>query len=132
MRDMVVTLEVFQLSGWLNADASCRVKHGSIRRGATCLAGGRGEAVAACRDPTVEAAGRARRSAHLKYALHGCDAGRVEGQGLVERRRALPCQKGSIGSGSGGGASSVQGDPTVEADGRAGAERKRKTCSPWM
>ena len=28
--------------------------------------------------------------AHLKHAFHGCDAGRVEAQRLVERRRILP------------------------------------------
>ena len=39
---MSVTLDVSKLSGWLNADARCRVQSGSIGGGATCgLAGGR-------------------------------------------------------------------------------------------
>ena len=37
---MFVTLEVSKLSGWLNADAYCRVKKGSIGRGVTCGSGG--------------------------------------------------------------------------------------------
>ena len=37
-----VTLDVSRLSGWLNADARCRVERGSIGGGATCgQAGGR-------------------------------------------------------------------------------------------
>jgi hypothetical protein len=35
MAYMFVTLEVSQLSGWLNADADCRVKRESINRAAT-------------------------------------------------------------------------------------------------
>ena len=39
---MSVTLDVSRLSGWLNADADCRVERGSIGGGATCgQAGGR-------------------------------------------------------------------------------------------
>ena len=37
---MVVTLEVSQLSGWLNADAFCRVEGRSMRCGARCGTGG--------------------------------------------------------------------------------------------
>ena len=55
----------------------------------------------------------------MKHAVHGCDAGRVETERLVERRRALPSQKRACderrGAGQeageqcgGGGASSVQ------------------------
>ena len=33
------------------------------------------------------------RGAHPKHVLHVCDAGRVEAQRLVERRRALPSRK---------------------------------------
>ena len=62
------------------------------------------------------------RGAHVKHGLHGCDAGRIEAQRLVERRRRLPRRKGSIGRGAtcgsggerawgGGGASSAQGGP---------------------
>jgi len=39
---MSVTLDVSRLSGWLNADAHCRVERGSIGGGTTCgQAGGR-------------------------------------------------------------------------------------------
>jgi hypothetical protein len=72
MKSMSVTLEVSRLSGWLNADASCRVRTGA-GRGVACTCGPGG--------------GRS--------------------------------------WGSGGGASSVQGNPTVKAAGRAGAERTR-------
>ena len=41
MYAMSVTLEVSRLSGWLNADMLCRVKNGSIARGATCRLGER-------------------------------------------------------------------------------------------
>eukprot|EP00964_Phaeocystis_antarctica_P042757 scaffold24516_cov60-Phaeocystis_antarctica.AAC.1 len=34
--------------------------------------------------------GAGTREAHLKHVSHGCDAGRVEAQRLVERRRNLP------------------------------------------
>jgi hypothetical protein len=40
MDSMVVTLEVSRLSGWLNADAYCRVKREASERGATCGPGG--------------------------------------------------------------------------------------------
>ena len=36
------------------------------------------------------------RRAHVEHAVHGCDAGRVEAQRLVERRRALPSRKGGM------------------------------------
>ena len=39
---MSVTLDVSRLSGWLNADAPCRVEMGTIGGGTTCgQAGGR-------------------------------------------------------------------------------------------
>ena len=42
MYRMCVTLDVSKLSGWLNADAPCRVERGTIGGGATCgQAGGR-------------------------------------------------------------------------------------------
>ena len=37
--------------------------------------------------------------AHLKHAVHVCDARRVDTQRLVERRRALRCRKEGILSG---------------------------------
>ena len=61
--------------------------------------------------------------AHVEHGLHSRDAGRVEAQRLVERRRALPSRKGSIARGAtcglggrlgaGGGASSVQLRPRL-------------------
>ena len=36
------------------------------------------------------------RGAHRKHVTHVCDAGRVEAQRLVERRRALPSRKGEV------------------------------------
>ena len=45
---MVVTLDVSKLSGWLNADADCRVERRGVRCGARCgpWAGERGPAAA--------------------------------------------------------------------------------------
>ena len=40
------------------------------------------------------------RGAHEEHAVHGCDAGRVEGQRLVERRRGLPSRKEGVRSGA--------------------------------
>ena len=47
---------------------------------------------------------RARHGAHEKHVVHGCDAGRVETQRLVERLRALPSRNerhanGAMGAG---------------------------------
>eukprot|EP00964_Phaeocystis_antarctica_P156657 scaffold126464_cov39-Phaeocystis_antarctica.AAC.1 len=36
------------------------------------------------------------RGAHLEHPLHGCDAGRVEAQRLVERVRVLPSRKEGV------------------------------------
>ena len=38
----------------------------------------------------LQIGGRARGGAHEEHVVHGCDAGRVEAQRLVERRRVLP------------------------------------------
>ena len=62
---MVVTLEVSRLSGWLNADAPCRIERKAYGKGrrAGRETGGCGVAPlqATCREGlTVEAAGRAR------------------------------------------------------------------------
>ena len=49
MARMVVTLDVSKLSGWLNADALCRVERRGVRCGARCVGrgtGGRGPAAA--------------------------------------------------------------------------------------
>ncbi len=61
-----------------------------------------GSAVAAARAACRSRAGlewlghRARGGAHVEHALHGCDAGRVDAQRLVVRRRDLPSQKEGI------------------------------------
>ena len=36
------------------------------------------------------------RGAHVEHAAHGCDAGRVEAERLVERRRDLPSRKEGV------------------------------------
>ena len=77
---------------------------------------------------------RVRRRAHLKHAFHVPDAGRVEAQRLVERRRLLQSRKGGIGGGAtcglgrgrawgGRSASSVQQGPDIGVEGRARSER---------
>ena len=40
MKNMVVTLDVSKLSGWLNADACCRVERAGMRCGKRCDPGG--------------------------------------------------------------------------------------------
>ena len=55
MLTMVVTLDVFKLSGWLNADAPCRVERESINRAAT---GGPGRGRAWARRRRKQRAGR--------------------------------------------------------------------------
>ena len=75
MLRMVVTLEVSKLSGWLNADAYC----GGSKEGHTCGASYGG----------VSGQGT-RGGAHREHVAHVRDAGGVEAQRLVERRRFLP------------------------------------------
>ena len=97
MAVMLVTLEVSKLSDWLNADAYCREsKGGHAARGEVYVLGGgrrRTTAVqAACRrglDYTDWGQGTGG-GAHVEHLAHGGDAGGVEGERLVERRRALP------------------------------------------
>ena len=68
-----------------------------------------GSAVAAARAACRSRAGlewlghRARGGAHVEHALHGCDAGRVEAQRLVERRGLLPSERRAYDAGRGGG-----------------------------
>ena len=52
-------------------------------------------AQAACMQSALER-GLGTRGAHVEHALHGCDAGRVKTQRLVERRRVLPSRKEGI------------------------------------
>eukprot|EP00964_Phaeocystis_antarctica_P091314 scaffold58545_cov57-Phaeocystis_antarctica.AAC.2 len=79
-----VTLDVLKLSGWLNADAPCRESKGghTLRVEVRAGRGGRRRAIAG---HAVSEGG-----AHVEHALHVLDAGRVEAQRLVERRRFLP------------------------------------------
>jgi hypothetical protein len=98
---MVVTLDVSKLSGWLNADACCRVegRHGAMC-GARCGPVWRREGVRArqlkrCMHGEGPSDSRLRggqgtRGAHQKHALRVHNVGRVEAQRLVEGRRLLP------------------------------------------
>ena len=97
---MSVTVEVSKLSGWLNADALCGELNGghAVRSEVHQSAGGRGgghrttAAHAACRgvlDCRLWGQGT-RGGAHVEHGEHVHDAGGVEAQRLVERRRELP------------------------------------------
>eukprot|EP00964_Phaeocystis_antarctica_P018532 scaffold10238_cov45-Phaeocystis_antarctica.AAC.2 len=96
MTRMSVTLEVSKLGDWLNADAYCQESNGghTVRgEGAGLEAGGRRvTAVHAARRgrARLQIEGRARGGAHEEHVGHACDAGGVEAQRLVERRRELP------------------------------------------
>ena len=95
MKDMVVTLEVSKLSGWLNADAYCRDSKGGhavrddVRAGRREAAGDRGARSVQGR-ARLQTGGRARRGAHVEHGAHVRDAGGVDAQQLVERPRDLP------------------------------------------
>eukprot|EP00964_Phaeocystis_antarctica_P105648 scaffold70636_cov51-Phaeocystis_antarctica.AAC.1 len=112
MAHMVVTLDVSKLSGWLNADARCREspKGGhAVAAGREVRAGKRERQRATAPACSVQGRarpqdwgrGRARGRAHPEHAVHVCDVGGVEAQGLVERRRVLPRGKEGIGAGRG-------------------------------
>ena len=100
--NMVVTLEVLKLSGWLNADASCRVERRACdaggERGGSREAGGpvvwwrhtggmHGDGL------TQGSGAKGTRGAHEEHVAHGRDAGRVEAQRLVEGIRVLPSRR---------------------------------------
>eukprot|EP00964_Phaeocystis_antarctica_P090254 scaffold57707_cov44-Phaeocystis_antarctica.AAC.1 len=105
MAPMLVTLDVSKLSGWLNADALCRVQREAYKErvgGARALGGGgasrgmtqlwrllAGSNCGGCWHGT--------RGAHSEHELHVCDAGGDEAQRLVERIRELPSRKESMG-----------------------------------
>jgi len=100
MLPMFVTSEVSKLSGWLNADASCRVEGRSMRCGARCAgreAGGRGAAPAqaACTEKARLKAcgGQGTRGAHPEHVAHVRDLGGVKAQRLIERVRVLPSRR---------------------------------------
>eukprot|EP00964_Phaeocystis_antarctica_P000160 scaffold91_cov56-Phaeocystis_antarctica.AAC.1 len=81
---MVVTLDVSRLSDWLNADADCRVgSRSEVRR----------DEVRKWEGHKMATAQVACRGAHPKHAGHGCHAGRVETERLVERGCRLPSGK---------------------------------------
>ena len=95
MKPMVVTLEVSKLSGWLNADATCRgSKRHAVRGEVYGLGGGRRRATAvqaACRRgrDCGLGAGHGEERAHVEHGAHVRDTGGVEAQRLVERRCLL-------------------------------------------
>jgi len=99
-----VTLDVSKLSGWLNAVADCRVQREAWEEG-DMQAGGRGRGLecASERVGSIQVEDWAGAEPHLKHSLHVCDAGRVETQRLVERRRRLPSPKGGMLRGRHGG-----------------------------
>eukprot|EP00964_Phaeocystis_antarctica_P147040 scaffold113518_cov60-Phaeocystis_antarctica.AAC.1 len=93
---MVVTLEVSKLSGWLNADAPCRESEGrhTVQEevqstGRPEVAGDRGACSVQGR-ARLQIGSRARGGAHVERAPEVSDAGGVEAQRPVERRRPLP------------------------------------------
>jgi hypothetical protein len=98
---MVVTLEVSKLSGWLKADAACRVEGRAGDAGGRGMEPGAGRAcgvVAAhkrhalgCPDSRLGAKGA--RRAHAEHVAHVRDAEGVEAQRLVEGRRVLPSRR---------------------------------------
>ena len=97
MAYMVVTLDVSKLSGWLNADASCRVERRAhamqeeVRPGR--MLGG-GDAIGVHGEgPTQGCGGQGTRGAHVEHVLLVCDAEHVEAERLVERRRELPSRR---------------------------------------
>eukprot|EP00964_Phaeocystis_antarctica_P058916 scaffold34965_cov68-Phaeocystis_antarctica.AAC.4 len=112
---------------------------GGIGGGAACgpgcgRAGGGSGASCALGGPNYRGCWQGTRGAHREHGRHAFDAGGIEAQRLVERRRALPSRKGSIGRGvtcgsakGRGGVAAAQGarweGPTIEFAGRARAER---------
>ena len=95
MEYMSVTLDVSRLSGWLNADAPCRVKTRAHAMQARCgprEATGRWEGVEAAVAQAARRVGRDSRvwatgpcGAHGEHVAHARDARGVKAQRLVER-----------------------------------------------
>ena len=87
--------------------------------------------------PTQGWGGQGTRGAHGEHVVHGCDAGRVEAERLVEHRRGLPSRKAGMRCGKrcspagvralgGGDAIGMRGEgPTQGWGARARAERTR-------
>jgi len=139
---MSVTLEVSRLRGWLNATAPCQVESGKYEEGEMPRVYGkimgRCAGASSVQDTSqLEIGDRARAEAHLEHEAHVRDAGGVETQWLVERRRILPSGKGKYEEvemprvywevvGQCAGASSVQGTSQLEIGDRARAEAHRE------
>eukprot|EP00964_Phaeocystis_antarctica_P027387 scaffold15452_cov29-Phaeocystis_antarctica.AAC.1 len=148
IRCMVVTLDVSKLSGWLNADADCRVARraydvGSMRAGRPKGCGAAAAHAACRRGPKWGSVGRGTRGAHIKHPAHGCDFGRVEAQRLVERRRLLPSRKERIRGGrhagreaarawGGRGTRNVQARARMGIGGAGHARSAHKTFASWL
>eukprot|EP00964_Phaeocystis_antarctica_P058275 scaffold34558_cov52-Phaeocystis_antarctica.AAC.2 len=125
---MVVTLDVSNVSGWLNAKVSCRESKGGHPMRGEVWAGrregyGAALAQAAC---TGRAGLKAGNREHARSAPGTCEA-----QRLVEHRRVLPSRKGGIRCGArrgpggervwgGGGASDMHGEGPTEGCGGQG------------
>jgi hypothetical protein len=101
MPPMYVTLEVSKLSGWLKADARCRVEGRACDAGGERWepGGGRAWGVVAAHKrhargegPTQGLGAKGTRGAHSEHVVHGRDAGGVEAQRLVEGR-PLPSRR---------------------------------------
>ena len=96
--------------------ADCRVERGLTERVACLLGGGRawggGGASSVHGGPSCGDGLEGTRGAHVKHGRHGRDAGDVEAQRLVERRRALPSRKGSMGRGAYCGANRARAERT--------------------
>eukprot|EP00964_Phaeocystis_antarctica_P005650 scaffold3075_cov33-Phaeocystis_antarctica.AAC.1 len=105
MPAMLVTLDVTKSSGLLNFCAFCRVAgRGHMKQGEGWTGRrecgrrvGRQQAVdeaafarSVQKRARLQIGSRARGGAHGEHVLHGCDAGGVEAQRLVERLSALP------------------------------------------
>ena len=154
MRNMVLTLEVSKLSGWLKADAACRVEgRGHMRCGEGEVRAGRRErawgVVAAHKrhargwpDPRLGGM----RGAHVEHVAYVRDAGGVEAQRLVEGRRALPSRREGMRCGGercepGGGracgvvaarqAARTGKRPGSRLGGQGHARSARRTCGTW-
>ena len=148
MDSMVVTPEVSKLSGWLNADACCRESKGghAVRDDVLArrreAAGDRGARSVRGR-ARLQIGGKARGGAHEEHEAHVCDAGGVEAQRLVERRRGLPrVERRAYGAGrgaareAGGGGQRRRTQRAGEgstADWEQGTGRSaRRTCRTWL
>ena len=95
------------LSGWLKADAPCRVEGRACDAGGEVRAGRReglgcgGGTQEACTGPDSRLGAKGTRGAHVEHVAHGRDAGGVQAQRLVEGRRGLPSRREGMRCGGG-------------------------------